>query len=560
MIPDIGERQRTRALRAKQNGILEMIARGAPLTDVLESLMRLSESQCKGMLCSLLLVDGDGKRLRHGAAPSLPEVYVKAIDGVAIGPNVGSCGTAAHRKELVIVTDITVDPLWANYHHLATPHGLRACWSTPILTHQGTVLGTFAMYYREIRTPSRTEMGLLESVTHLAGIAIERKQLEERLRQAQKMEAFGQLAGGIAHDFNNVLTVIKGNASLLLEGRLSPAEQASATAEIAFAADRATSLTRHLLTFGRRRLMQPQDLDLNEVVANVASMLQRLIGENITLETHYARSGASVRVDPGMMEQVLVNLVVNSRDAMPKGGWLILQTATILISRAEAQAQPNARPGEYVRLTVRDTGSGIASEHLPHIFEPFFTTKESGKGTGLGLATVFSIVDQHRGWIEAKSQVNAGTTFNLYLPKSAQKSVRATQPLEPLDIPRGSETILLVEDEKAVRQLMGNVLEHHGYRIYTAATGVGALEIFHQHRMAIDLLITDMVMPGGISGRALADKLRSEKSKLKIIYCSGYTDEILGKDSPLRENYNFLEKPFQLNKFLRKVRDCLDAN
>jgi two-component system cell cycle sensor histidine kinase/response regulator CckA len=555
MIHNFAERQRAKALRAGQNGILEMIARGAPLEDVLEKLMRLNESQCKGMLCSVLLLDPNGKHLRHGAAPSLPEVYTKAIDGCAIGPNAGSCGTAAYRKEQVIVTDIRSDPLWAAYRHLAAPHGLRACWSTPIFSRQAKVLGTFAMYYREVRAPTRTEIQLIESTTHLAGIGIERQLLEERLRQAQKMEALGQLAGGIAHDFNNILTVIKGNASLLRTGQLSRTEQACAAAEIAAAADRAASLTRHLLTFGRRQLMEPQNLDLNAVVANVASMLQRLIGEHIALETRYARGGAPVHVDPGMMEQVLVNFAVNSRDAMPKGGRIVLQTA-----RVENEAEGRSRrPGEYVRLSVGDTGTGIAAEHLPHIFEPFFTTKELGKGTGLGLATVFSIVEQHRGWIEVESEVNVGTTFHLYLPRSAKIRESTARPAKTPNIRGGTETILLVEDEEAVRQLMRNVLEHHGYRTLAAVSGVAALEIWRQYRAAIDLVVTDMVMPGGIGGRALAEQMRSEKPELKVIYCSGYTDDVLGNDSPLRMHADFCEKPFQLDKFLGKVRDCLDA-
>ena len=415
------------------------------------------------------------------------------------------------------------------------------------------------MYYREVRAPDKTEITLLESLVHLAGVAIEHKHLEERLRQAQKMEAFGQLASGIAHDFNNILTVIKGNAALLQNGGLSEAQQSCSIVEISAAADRAASLTRHLLTFSRRRLAQPQDVDLNGIVANIGAMLQRLIGEHIVLETHYARNGASVRADPGMMEQVLVNLAINARDAMPKGGWLVLQTARVLVKKTEAQSQANAKPGEYVRLSVRDTGTGIAPEHMPHIFEPFFTTKELGKGTGLGLATVFGIVEQHRGWIEVKSQVNTGTTFHLYFPRAEKATAWSAQVPEVLAVFEGRETILLVEDEKAVRELMRNLLQHHGYQVYTAASGAEALEIFRRHRTAIDLVVTDMVMPGGVSGRALADELRSKKPELRIIYCSGYTDDVLGQDSPLRQSAHFLEKPFQLDKFLRKVRDCLNT-
>ena len=559
MTPETTPRRRAKALRTGENAILEMIARGAPVEEVLDHLMRLNESQSEGLLASILILDADGKRLRHLAAPSLPEVYLKAIDGTPIGPKTGSCGTAAYTKKPVIVTDIMTSPLWEDFRHLAAPHGLRACWSTPILSHQGKVLGAFAMYYREVRAPSRAEMRLVHGTTHLAGIAIERAQLEDRLRQAQKMEAFGQLAGGIAHDFNNILTAIMGNVSLLQSGELSESERNSATTEISTAADRAASLTRRLLTFSRRRPMQPEELDLNETVATVTNMLKRLIGEHISFETHYARGGVPVYVDSSMMEQVLINLAINARDAMPKGGRLVIETAKETIGHAEEHFPHHIRPGQYARLTVIDTGSGIAAEHLPHIFEPFFTTKEFGKGTGLGLSTVFSIVEQHRGWIEVESQVGVGATFRIYLPRSARRKTVEARPAEHSSMQGGNETVLVVEDEEAVRRSTGSMLKHHGYRVHTAVSGVAALKIWEEHRGAIDLIVTDVVMPGGVGGRALVDRMRSERPELKAIFCSGYTDEFLGKDAQLRKGPNFIEKPFQPDEFLRKIRACLEA-
>jgi two-component system cell cycle sensor histidine kinase/response regulator CckA len=557
--PEIARPRRAKGLPTGEKTILEMIALGAPVTDVLDRLMHRSESQFPGLLASILLLDADGKRLRHASAPSLPATYIKAIDGIPIGPKVGSCGTAAYRKEPVIVTDIETDPLWEDYRYLAAPCGLRACWSTPIFSRQGKVLGTFAMYYREVRSPSRTELRVVKATTHLAGIAIERAQLEETLREAQKMEAFGQLAGGIAHDFNNILTAIKGNVSLLQTDGLSEPERASATNEISEAADRAASLTRHLLTFTRRRLMQPQDLDLNEIVSAVVRMLRRLIGEHIFLETRYPGGEVPVHADASMIEQVLVNLAVNSRDAMPKGGRLVLETSRAEVGKSEALLSPNGRPGHYARLTVSDTGAGIAPEHLPHIFEPFFTTKELGKGTGLGLSTVFSIVEQHRGWIEVESNLGAGTTFILYLPRSAKSKLGSNRPVEASAIRGGNETILLVEDEEAVRRSIGSMLEHHGYRVHTAVSGAAALEIWRQHRESVELIVTDLVMPGGVSGRGLVDQMQSEKPKLKAIFCSGYTDDFLGNDAALRKKPNFIEKPFQPDELLRRIRQCLDA-
>jgi PAS domain S-box-containing protein len=387
----------------------------------------------------------------------------------------------------------------------------------------------------------------------------ERKQLEAQLRQSQKMEAFGQLAAGVAHDFNNILTVIQGNVSLLQMGTLTPAEQTSANAEIFRAAERAANLTRQLLTFSRRQPMQAKDLDLNEVVANITRMLQRLIGEDIALETRYAPGEAPIHADPGMMEQVLVNLAVNSRDAMPKGGRLIIETAPVVLTETTRFTKHTARPGEFIRLSATDTGCGIAPEHLAHLFEPFFTTKEVGKGTGLGLATVFGIVEQHHGWIEAESRVNEGTTFHIYLPRLAKKEVRPELPAPPPKALRGTETILLVEDETALRQLMQRVLERHGYHLYTAESGVQALELWREHREGIDILVTDMVMPEGMTGRELADRLHAEKPGLKIIYCSGYAKDLPGQNSPLRDNENFLEKPFEPFKLLQRVRACADA-
>jgi two-component system, cell cycle sensor histidine kinase and response regulator CckA len=551
--------ERAKGLFAGEKAILEMIALDAPLADVLDRLMRLTETRFEGLLASVLLLDPEGKRLRHAAAPSLPAAYMRAVDGTLIGPSVGSCGSAAYRKEMVIVTDIETDPLWAPYKSIAEPYGLRACWSAPIVSRRGKVLGTFAMYYREVRSPGRAELRLLKATTHFAGIAIEKAQLEERLRQVQKMEAFGQLAGGIAHDFNNVLTAIKGNLSLLQTVQLSESERTTITNEIADAADRAASLTRHLMSFSRRGLMQPQAIDLNEVVAAVVNMLRRLIGDHIILETRYVQEPVLVYADASMLEQVLVNLAVNSRDAMSEGGRLTLETSRIRFGKSVSSDSRKIRPGQYARLRVTDTGAGIPAEHLSRIFEPFFTTKELGKGTGLGLSTVLNIVEQHRGWIEVKSQVGIGTTFDLYLPWSVKHRSIPARAANESSIPRGSETILLVEDEETVRRSIAHMLTRYGYRIHAAMSGATALKIWRQHHQSIQLVVTDVVMPGAVSGRALFDQMRSEQPNLKVIFCSGYTDEILGNDALLRQNSNFIEKPFAPEELMRKIRACLDS-
>ncbi len=409
------------------------------------------------------------------------------------------------------------------------------------------------------KVPFRDSQGQICGLVGIGRDITEHKLLEEQFRQSQKMEAFGQLAGGVAHDFNNLLTVILGNVALLQFEESPQPDQAAGLVEIAKAAERAANLTRQLLTFSRRQLFQPKPLDLNEVVANTSKMLQRLIGEHISLETHFAPGGAPVMADRIMMEQILINLAVNSRDAMPKGGRLIIQTAAISISEADAQANPKARPGAFIRLKVTDTGCGIAPKEMERIFEPFFTTKEVGKGTGLGLATVFGIVVQHRGWIEVESKLNAGAAFHIFLPCLAESKKSQTEFTRAPEVRGGNETILLVEDEAPVRSLARTLLERKGYHVIEADSGLSALEIWQQHRDTIDLLLTDMVMPEGVSGSELAERLCSEKPGLKVVYCSGYTDEMLGENSPLRDNPNFMEKPFDSNKLLKQVRDCLDG-
>ena len=387
----------------------------------------------------------------------------------------------------------------------------------------------------------------------------EHRELESQLRQVQKMEAFGQLAAGVAHDFNNILTVIHGNLSLLQMGSFSETEMRPAVVHAIHAAERAANLTRQLLTFSRRRMLQPKDLDLNVVVANMTKMLQRLIGEHIVMETRYVPGGAPVYADPNMMEQVLMNLAVNARDAMPNGGRLTLETAAVVVGKDQPQPKSNAEPGEYICLNVSDTGCGIAPDHLPFIFEPFFTTKDVGKGTGLGLATVFGIVEQHDGWIDVESHVNEGTVFHIYLPRLAKGMAALAEPPAAVSVKKGTETILLVEDEVAVRKLMRTMLVCYGYQVYEAVSGVDALHLWKEHRDAIDLLITDMVMPGGISGRELSERLQSEKAGLKIIQCSGYSRETSGKESRPLNNTCFIEKPFDPRKFLEQVRNSLDG-
>ncbi|CAN5163734.1 hypothetical protein BH11MYX1_BH11MYX1_40680 [soil metagenome] len=374
----------------------------------------------------------------------------------------------------------------------------------------------------------------------------ERLQLEEQLRQSQKMDAIGHLAGGIAHDFNNLLTVIYGNTVVLQRKGASEALDS-----IAQATDRASTLVRQLLAFSRRQVLQIRDLELNSTVVALVKMLARVVREDVEVQLDLATTEVWIRADAGMLDQVLMNLVVNARDAMPQGGKLVLSTSIEWV--AEDQV-PDLAAGPYSSLRVRDTGIGIPNENLAHIFDPFFTTKELGKGTGLGLATTFGIVKQHGGAIAVESEAGRGTTFTVYLPASRESALQALPPPEAM--PRGGpESILVVEDEAPVRKLVQQVLELHGYRVEVVGTGAEAL----LRGRSFDLVLTDMIMPGGISGRDLATRLRASQPELKFVYMSGYTRELAEHTHELREGTNFLQKPFGPTQLLSCVRTCLDA-
>jgi PAS domain S-box-containing protein len=387
----------------------------------------------------------------------------------------------------------------------------------------------------------------------------ERHTLEAQLRQAQKMEAVGQLAAGVAHDFNNILTVIQMHTSLCLAAPQLIPELANSLSQISLAAERATNLTRQLLTFSRKQIMQAKPLDVNEVIGHVLKMLQRILGEDIALQYNFCANLPAVKADAGMIEQVIINLAVNARDAMPKGGQLSIGTSLVEMSPAQQQQHPEIPSGRFVCLTVGDTGCGMDQATLARIFEPFFTTKEVGKGTGLGLATVYGIVRQHQGWIDVQSEPGRGTVFKTFLPASEVGVERPLMVRAEPELRGGNETVLVVEDEPALRELVRSILEQYGYRILVAATGVEAVKAWDQQTAPIDLLLTDMIMPNGMSGWELSERLKADISGLKVIYTSGYSVDLVGKDCVLREGLNFLQKPYHPHKLVRTVRECLDG-
>jgi PAS domain S-box-containing protein len=404
---------------------------------------------------------------------------------------------------------------------------------------------------RQADQSSPLAIGMVEDIT-------QRRSLEEQVRQSQKMEAIGLLASGVAHDFNNVLAIVQLQAGLLGLSDGLTAEQQAATQEITQAAERAANLTRQLLMFRRKQNMQPAQLDLNQVVSHMTKLLQRILGEDITLVANYAPQLPLINADAGMMEQILLNLAVNSRDAMPRGGQLAITTGTARLNPLHVGAGKGLAPGLYVRLTVTDTGTGIAPENLPHIFELFFTTKEVGKGTGLGLATVYGIVEQHRGSVNVTSEINQGATFNIYLPAAdGEPAMAGGNPL-PGKMPAGTETILVVEDASAVRTIVCQTLRRCGYNILQAESGREALAVWPQYKDQIDLLLTDIVMPNGLTGFELARRLLADKPDLKVIYTSGYSGNLEGNRSTFVEGLNFLQKPYSPQTLAATVRKNLD--
>jgi len=384
---------------------------------------------------------------------------------------------------------------------------------------------------------------------------VERQLLEDELRQAHKMEAVGLLAGGIAHDFNNLLTVISGYTEILLR-RLGPeTEESKEIAEINKAAERAAQLIRQLLAYSRKQLLDPRALDLNKVVTETQTMLKRLIGENIEFSTTLAEDLGSISADNGQIEQIVMNLVVNARDAMPEGGKLLLETVNHTLADISTNGRPDLTPGDYVVLTLTDSGQGMDAATAAQIFEPYYTTKARGAGTGLGLSTVYGIVKQSGGHIELESEPGIGTTFRLYFPQVAEKA-EAFSPKPPDERPlRGSETILLVEDEEALRRVGREMLEMYGYTVLLAADGAAGLALAQNHPDPIQLLMTDILMPK-MSGIELAERLSTLRPELKILYTSGYNDN--GVNLQTIERARYLQKPYAMEELARTLRQLLD--
>jgi len=558
---DVTEQKRAEQRLRVQHAITAVVAEATTLK---EAASQILETICEPLGWSvgiLWIVDRQGKMLRcmdsWASKKAEVESFQRASEQWTFPIGVGLPGRVWESRAPAWIVDLTHDP---NFPRLlaASAVGLHAAAAFPILLG-GEVEGVLEFFTRDVRDPDDHVLELMAAIGRQVGHLIERKQLEEQLRQAQKMEAIGRLAGGIAHDFNNLLTVIGGYSEVGLS-RLSANDPLRADLEeIKQAGDRAAALTSQLLAFSRRQVVQPKVVDLSMVVMNLEKMLHRLIGEDVNLVVSLGPALGRIRIDPGQIEQVILNLVVNARDAMPKGGRLTLETKNVELTAAIAAGQVRLLPGSYVTLAVNDTGHGMDEYTQSHMFEPFFTTKDHGKGTGLGLSTVYGIVKQSGADIVVESQPGHGTTFTIYFPRLSERE-GMTHDAErlPLAAMGGHETLLLVEDEPAIRSLAGDILRQHGYKVLEARHGLEALLAGSQYLGPIQLLITDVIMPQ-MSGNEVADRMTRERPDLKVLYISGYTDDAIVHHGIVQEGMAFLQKPFTPEALVRKVREVLDA-
>jgi PAS domain S-box-containing protein len=528
-------------------------ARARGLDEAVRAVTEVVSKEIYPENCGVLLIDRAAGVLRHH--PSFVLGPAAVVD-IPLGQ--GVTGRVAATGRPMVVADTALEP-----GYIAIEPGLRSEVCVPVTVGDRVV----AVLDVESRSPGAfdgDDAQLLETVASLLAIALERfqteadrRRLEEQLRQAQKMEAVGRLAGGVAHDFNNLLTVIAGYSELVMASLPPGGEERARVAAIRQAGERAAELTRQLLAFSRQQVLEPVILDLNAVASGIDRLLRRLIGEDVALASELQDGLWKVKADRGQMEQVLMNLAVNARDAMPQGGRLSLATANVELPEADPLGFPEAAPGRYVQLTITDTGCGMTDEVKARLFEPFFTTKEVGRGTGLGLATVYGIVRQSGGHIAVASKVGAGTTFRILLPATTEVAPRRADSV--LLVPgRGTETVLLVEDEGQVRRIASLALNAQGYVVLEASDGVEGSELAARHAGPIHLLVTDVVMPE-MSGRQLAEKVRAGRPGVKVLYISGYTTDTVVHHGVAELTDAFLQKPFTPAALAAKVRAVLDG-
>jgi signal transduction histidine kinase/ActR/RegA family two-component response regulator len=527
------------------------------MSEILEAMALIVESKNPGMRCSILLLDEAREYVMGGAGPSLPREYNEAVEGLRIGPAVGSCGTAAFWNVPVVVECIEEDPLWVDLRGAAALAGVSACWSHPITATSGDVLGAMALYHDEPRAPDRHQMDGLEIAARMVGLAVERERLEDQLRQSAKMEALGVLAGGIAHDFKNMLAVILANAELATPTLPEGAEARERLQEIATASVGATDLCNQMLAYAGRGARTAERLDFNALVKELGGLLRVALSKKATLVFELHEGPLGVLADRGQLRQVVMNLITNASEAIGNNeGLIVVETSPSHYGREElALAHPEAdlEPGDYVLLSVSDSGTGVDSETRARIFDPFFTTKSAGRG--LGLAAVQGIVRGHRGAVTLESEPGHGTTIHVLLPGVAlphqePPSVSEDQPTEP------DARILVVDDEEQVLKLIATMLERAGYDVIVACDGQEAVDIFRREGDSIDCVRMDLSMPK-LDGEEAFRELRAIRSDVRVVLSSGFTEQQVMdrfRDSGLA---GVVQKPAQRDVLLAKIAETL---
>jgi signal transduction histidine kinase/DNA-binding response OmpR family regulator len=499
---------------------------------------------------SLTVVDGFGWPEGHLSQRLIRPANKSLIGGLLNG------------DEDVIVEDLAHDDRFGAPDHLLE-HGIVSAICVAIKGKTSEVFGILAACSQTRRRFVDADMRFLQGVANVLAAAIEQKRNEaeiqkhqSQLQHLQRLESVGQLAAGLAHDYNNVLSVIHGHVTLALGDSKLPPKLASSLTVVLEAIERAASLTRQMLSFSRKQTLSPEPLDLNAVMTSMARLLDRVLGQQVRVELEPATELPAVNADAGMLDQVLMNLAVNARDAMPKGGLLRIGTGVVKLGGDAVKPHPEARPGEFVCLTVTDTGCGMDEATLKRIYDPFFTTKEPGKGTGLGLSTVYGIVKQHQGWIEVESAVGHGTSFRIYLPSTSQPLAKKPAPIAPSGVEHGHGTIFLVEDEPTLRELARMLLEDLGYEVIEAASGREALQVWAAYKEQVHVLLTDLVMPDGLTGFELAETLQRDCPDLKVVFTSGYSADEVRKQLPADCGFNFLQKPYRKETLGQALRQC----